>query len=371
MKFIISQSDFAKALQIIFRSVAQKPHLPILSNILLEANKNGIKMQATNLEIGTTIEVKTDVKKEGKLTIPAKIINEFVSSLPGGEITFEEKDNSVSLSLRKFQARISTTSTEEFPVVPTSNKEADISFEGEFLAKALDQVVFSAAAEEGRPVLSGVLFDLSGSKLKLVATDGYRLSYRELDTNSKLKFKVIIPAKSLFEVRRVISEIGPKEKIQILLARDQNQVIFKIANVEIVSRLIEGEFPDWEKIIPKEFITKSTIDCDEFAKAIKVSSVFARDSSNVIKLKIEPKSIILSANTKEVGDNVSEIDGQTTGDGGEIAFNFRYLSDILSAVNTKEVIFEMAGPLSAGLFRPQDQKSKEFFHIIMPVRVQV
>jgi DNA polymerase-3 subunit beta len=369
MRFIINQEELSKTLQIITRSVSQKPHLPILSNILFETKKGKLILQATNLEIGTTIILKTEIEKEGKITVPAKIINEFVSSLPLGKISIEERDGSVNLISGKFQARISTIPPDEFPAVPTSEAKPDLELEAFNFQKALNQVIFAAAAEEGRPVLAGVLFDFSPDGLKMVATDGYRLSFRKIPFKSRLKSKIIVPARSLAEVAKVISEVsGKDEKIEILLAAEQNQIIFKISNVEVVSRLIEGEFPDWEKIVPKEFEIKTQVDREEFSKAIRITSVFARDSSNVIKLKIDPKSIIMSANTKEVGDNVSEVDAKVTGGEGEIAFNYRYLIDVLGVLEAKDVNFEIIGPLNPGIFKAE--KDQDFFHIIMPVRLQ-
>jgi DNA polymerase-3 subunit beta len=370
MEFIINQQDLSLILQIISRSVSQKPHLPILSNILFEAKNGVLKLQATNLEIGTTITLHNKIKKEGKITIPAKIINEFISSLPQGEILIEENENSVNLNSGKFQARISTTPPDEFPAVPTSQNQPDLKIDSTVFQKALDQVIFAAAAEEGRPVLAGVLFNFKNNELEMVATDGYRLSFKRIPQKSKIDSKIIIPAKSLVEVSKIISEVGAKdEKIDLILSREQNQIIFKISNIEIVSRLIEGEFPDWEKIVPHAFEIKSQIDREEFLKAVKITSVFARDSSSVIKLKIGGKSIILSANTKEVGDNISEVDAKTTGGEGEIAFNYRYLIDILGEMDSKEVNFNMIGPLNPGMFRDED-KTGDFFHIIMPVRLQ-
>jgi len=371
MKFFISQEKLTNYLSIITRAVAQKPHLPILSNVLIEVRKGILKLQATNLEIGITLEEEVKSQKDGKVAIPARVFSDFIASLPPGEILAEEKDGSFYLNLQKFNARISTGNAEEFPVVPTSSQKADLVFEKEEFARAVSKVIFAAAAEEGRPVLTGTLFDLDKNGLKMVATDGYRLSFYKLGLSSKLNFKIIIPAKSLAEVLKIATETTDKKgKIEVILAKDQNQIIFKVANAEIVSRLIEGEFPDWEKIIPKEFPTRVVMNREEFLKAIRITSIFARDASNIIKCQIGEKSIILSANTKEVGDNVSEIDGRIDGEGGEIAFNYRYLLDVLSAINSEGVSFEMIGPLNPGRFKAAKENAEDFFHIVMPVRVQ-
>lgn len=371
MKFSIPQEKLTKLLQISSRAISSKPHLPILTCILLEVKNGAIKLQSTNLEVGITQIEKVNVEKQGKAAFPARVFLEFVSSLPPGKVDVETKEKGGFLELQRFKARIALGDPEEYPIVPTSDKKTDLVLDSKSFVKAASKVVIAAAVEGGRPVLTGVLFDLGGGMLKMVATDGYRLSFYQLSVDSKLSNKMIIPAKSLTEVLKIASEASDKRgKIEVIFAKDQNQIIFKVGEVEIVSRLIDGEFPDWGKIIPKEFQTKTVTNNEEFLKAVKIASIFARDSSNVVKCKVEKKSLVLSANTKEVGDNVSEVDSRVEGVGGEIAFNYRYLLDVLLALEGGEVGFEMIGPLNPGRFTAGNDNNQDFFHIVMPVRVQ-
>jgi DNA polymerase-3 subunit beta len=378
MKLTVLQENLARALNTSNRSVATRAQLPILSNVLLEADKGRLKVSATNLETGINLWLGANVEKEGKITVPAKILTEFVASLPTDKVEMEVKDNSLFLNCASFQANFVGLPASEFPLVPSLTEEANISFSGKIFSSAVSQVTFAAATDEGRPVLTGVLLAVKEGKLIFVATDGYRLSVREVDSEKSAKKKsweaikefkegLIIPARTLAEVSRVVGESETK-KVEVAVTPKASQAIFALSEAEVVSRLIEGSFPDYEQIIPDKRSTKATMEKEDLLRAVKMAAIFARESANIIKFEIKSNKLKVSANTAQVGGNLSEVEAKVEGKGEKIAFNSRYLLDFLNVVDSQQVIFEMGGSLNPGVFKPVGETS--FLHIIMPVRVQ-
>ncbi len=294
---------------------------------------------------------------------------DFINSLPVGEVALEEEGLILKIISGSFTANINGISAAEFPSVPTSADKPTLTLPTQAFGKAIKEVSFAAATEEGRPVLTGILTSLEKGELSLVATDGYRLGRQSLTQKTKEEFKIIIPAKTLIELGRIIGEMKKEGELTMTVAGEQNQVVFHLGSIDLVSRLIEGQFPAWQKIIPTSSTTEATLDREELLAAVKIASIFARDSANIVKLSLDPKDrLTVAANTKQVGDNTGVVDGKIIGEGGSIAFNSRYLLDLLSNINTPQIVFEMSGPLNPGVFKnPQDP---EFLHVIMPVRVQ-
>ncbi|HUV72421.1 MAG TPA: DNA polymerase III subunit beta [Clostridia bacterium] len=371
MKIQVLQENLNKGLNIASRSISTKAQLPILANVLLQTDNNRLRLSATNLETGITLWTGAKIEKEGEITIPAKIFSEVVSSLPAGKVDLEITGNSLNLSCEGYQASLNGISASEFPKLPGYSKEALFSLPAEKLLGAINQVAFAAATDEGRPVLTGVLFKISQKKLSLVATDGYRLSLKEIELSQPVKEEVslLLPAKTLMEVSRLIGEEkGDKGVVQMGFTKEQNQVVFVFPELELFSRVIEGEFPDYQKIIPQNLETKAILDKESFSRAVRLVSIFARDAANIVKLKVDKSSLELSANSPQVGENKNSLEAKVEGNGGEIAFNFRFLQGFLGAIPEGEVSLEMSGSLNPGIFR--SQKEKEFIHIIMPVRLQ-
>ncbi len=369
MKIQILQENFNKGLNIAFRSISSKAQLPILANVLLRTDKNRLQISATNLETGITLWLGAKVEEEGEITIPAKILTEIVASLPAGKIDLEVKENSLKISSEGYDASLNGIPAAEFPKLPTYSPDSLFSFPSEKLLEAINQVAFSAATDEGRPVLTGVLFKLQEKRLSLVATDGYRLSLKtiEMETPVKEAISLLLPAKTLMEVGRIIAD-EKAQAVQMGFTKEQNQVVFVFADLELFSRVIEGEFPDYTKIIPQSFSTKVALDRESFSRAVKVVSIFARDSANIIKLKIDKNSLQMSANSPQVGENKNSLEAKLEGEESEIAFNYRFVQGFLGAVVSPEVSLEMSGPLNPGIFRAVGEES--YLHIIMPVRLQ-
>ena len=381
MKFKISQSDFSKTLSAASRSILTKANLPILSNVLISASRNKLEILSTNLETATKASISCKTEIEGKITIPGRTLLEFISQLPEGEVTFEKLGEEVLVSTKGYNARIPTIAPEEFPAIPKIEKGYEVKIKTEDFVKGVDEVAFCAAQDEGRPILTGVLCEFKGGKLSLVATDGYRLSFREIPIEkspSEKNIKIVVPARAISEVAKVIVENieGETGDLSLVVADSLNQINFKVANVEFTSRLIEGEFPGWQKIIPSSFTTKARLPKSEFIKLVRIAAIFARDSGNIVRLKLESAgaskkgALTVLSSAAQVGSTDAQIEVEMTGKGGEIAFNFRYLLEVLSIIGGEEVNFEMIESLNPGRITATDEKDS-FFHIIMPVRLQV
>lgn len=374
MKLSVLQENLAKSLAIVSRSVSAKAQLPALGNILLSTDKGRLKLSATNLETGINYWLGAKIEEEGAISIPAKILTEFVSSLPAEKIDLEVKENTLNLTCGSYQASFVGLPASEFPSVPTLKDKETFSFPGEELFKSITQVTFAAAQDEGRPVLTGVLFQISQDSLALVATDGYRLSFKKM---GKIKGAgdikefdkgLIIPSRTLNEVGKILSDQGQGKNIGLAITPSSNQVIFTTAEAEIVSRLIEGSFPEFEKIIPEKGTTKIVLEREDFIRAVRTAAIFARESANIVKLKVKSQKLKVSANAPQMGENLIELEVKQEGEDNNIAFNSRYLLDFLNSVDTEQISFEMSTPLNPGVFRPVGDSS--YLHIIMPVRVQ-
>lgn len=374
MKLSVLQENLSKGLSIASRSVASRAQLPVLSNILLTTDRGRLRLTATNLETGVNYWLGAKIGKEGTLSVPAKIFTEFVASLPPEKITLAAQENSLKVSCGSCQASFVGLNASEFPAVPTLKGRPGITFDSYDLAGALSQVAFAAAQDEGNPVLTGVLFLIKDDQLLLVATDGYRLSLKKvkgLKGISKIKeFKkgLLIPAKTLLEVGRIIGEGDQEKKLGLAIAPKSNQAIFVTPESEVISRLIEGEFPDFERIIPERGKTKTTVETELLRRAVKIAAIFARESANIIRFDLGKNGLTLSANTAQVGENKSQVEAKVEGEKSQIAFNSRYLLDFLNSVQADLIKFEISGPLNPGVFSPADDKT--YTHIIMPVRVQ-
>ncbi|MBU1127022.1 MAG: DNA polymerase III subunit beta [Patescibacteria group bacterium] len=372
MKLVVFQENLAKAFNTAGRFVSSRAQLPVLQNFLLEAGSNSLKISATNLETGICLSLPVKVEKQGSICVPARVLTEFVSSLPASKVELSVKSNKLTVLSPNYSSEFLGVSAGEFPPMPEKSKEKDLSFKKDFFLSAIDMVVFSASSDEGRPVLTGVLFIVRDNKLLLVATDGYRLSLKTLTETDliteELKKGLIIPAKTLSELSRIISDLDTEEKISLNINRKASQLIFSISGVDVISRLIEGEYPDFEKIIPKENKTKINLDSQEFLRAVKIASIFARENANIVKLNFVKDEVEIASSTSQVGSNKNKLAVKIDGPDGEIAFNCRYLLDFLSTSKSETVNFEMDQSLSPGVFTfPSD---KDYCHIIMPVRIQ-
>ncbi|TSC53313.1 MAG: DNA polymerase III subunit beta, partial [Microgenomates group bacterium LiPW_16] len=352
MQFSCLQENLTKGLSIVSRFVSSRPQLPVLSNVLLSARQGKLKLGATNLESGITLQVGAKVEKEGEITVPAKTLTELIGSFPADKIEFTLVENNLKINCQKFQATINGLSAAEFPPLPSSGGKPTISFKAEEVSLPISQVAFAAAQDESRPVLSGVKVFGGEKGLVLAATDGYRLSVKELPgVRLSSPIDIVLPARTLLEIARILGEEKEKE-FSFEITKEANQVIFSLSNAEIVCRLLEGQFPDFEKIIPRSFASRAVLAKEEFLSAVRTASIFAREAANIVKFQILNDKFQIGANAPQVGENTTIVEAKIEGEGGEIAFNSRFLLDYLNVVPQEEIIFEMSGPLSPGVFKP-------------------
>ncbi|KKQ66909.1 MAG: polymerase III subunit beta protein [Candidatus Daviesbacteria bacterium GW2011_GWA2_38_24] len=373
MKINILQQDLLPGLQAVSRSCGVKSSLPVLANILLQAENDKLKLSATNLEIGVIKEINAQVIEEGELTVPAKTLVDVVSSLSGAEITLEASGEQLKISTPHFNALLNGISATEFPSIPLSSDKS-ITVSGKDVHISLPQVSFAAASDEGRPILTGILTEIKNDNLELVATDGFRLAHKKttLSGTNGANFKALIPRRTFEELIRLVSEeIGSKEVDQMLevsTSENQNQIIFKVGNTKLSSRLIEGNFPAWEKIIPTTMVSSAVIDRTSLLKAVKLAAVFAKsDTANIVKLELKDGKLRLTSEAKELGGQESDIEAKTEGIGLLIAFNSKFLIDALQNSNADDVQIEFSGNLSPALIRPVGEEGLEY--VVMPVRL--
>jgi len=374
MDFKILQEDLANALSIVSRFVSSRPQLPVLANILFSANKgNKLLLVATNLEIGIQVLLDAKVEKEGQLALPAKDINEFISYLSPGKIHFSsDKNMRMTLNSKSGKSIFAGMDASEFPKMPVANEALTISLPIDGIKESFEKIGFAAASDDTRPVLAAINWQFQKNGYRMVATDGYRLSLKDVkNIKSKLKKKddilqFLIPARSLAEVVRLTKG----DEIKVGLTSDSNQVVFLMDQIQLSSRLIEGDYPDYQKILPKEAGTKVTIDKVELLQAIKTASVFARNSGNIVKLDVKKDFVSISANAAGIGENKTNVDAKIEGESLEIAFNYRFVIDLLSAIREteKEVMIELTESLAPGLFKIASDP--DWLHLIMPVRVE-
>ena len=365
MKFTILQQDLLPSLQSVSRSAGVHSTLPVLGNLLLSIEDKKLKVAATNLEIGVIKYIPVIDETPGEITVPAKTLVDLISGLGQSQITLEQTGEVLNVQSGKFKASINGMSAAEFPAIPVS-KNPGISFPKDVFLNS-SQILFAAAVDEGRPVLTGILIDIKDAKLDFVATDGFRLAHRQIALpKDATTFKSLIPKKTFEEVLRIISEQDVDE-VSIATSENQNQVIFTLGQTIVSSRLIEGQFPAWEKIIPQKIVGRALIEKDQLIKAVKLASVFAKNEANIVVLKTSKGSLAFKSSAKEIGSQENEIEGEVSGEELQIAFNTKFLLDAVSNIPTQQVMIEFSGALSASLIKPIGEEGLEY--IVMPVRL--
>lgn len=400
MRVSCLQENLAKGLSIVGRAVASRSTLPVLGNILLEAKNGELRLAATNLEIGVNCWLGAKVEDEGAITVPARLLAEFVNSLPPERIDMELTVRTQTLHLRcaRFEANMKGIDAADFPIIPTAGggheiEEATeilegtrIELEAAGLRKMIDQVAFAASTDESRPTLTGVEVSFNPERLAMAATDGYRLSVRSIALDKamvKEAMTVIVPARSLGELARISADADEERPVQVIVTQSRNQALFQIwgkaeargnfHRVELVSQLIDARFPDYRAIIPKSHTTRTVVDTASLLKAVRVAFLFARDNANIIRLAVAPGNgekqgqVRLTASSQEMGDNVNELDALVEGSDLEIAFNARYLIDVLTQIDQPQVVIETTQSTRPGTIRPVGLGEEEFLHVVMPM----
>ena len=366
MKTTVLKDFLKEGVSMAERIAAKNPSLPILSNILLKAGGGTIQLAATNLEIGITSRIRGKVVEEGVCTIPGKVFSDYVSLLDESTLTLEQSGTDLLIRNDRGDTKLHGLPAEDFPLIPTIHQENKHSCPASALREAISQVIFAAAYDDARPEISGVLLKLAEKELTLVATDSYRLAEKHVSLSEKTSHEVsaIVPVRALQELLRVLSQEGGD--VSIFLT--ENQILFTVGDTELVSRLIDGQYPNYEQIVPVSHTTQATINTNDLVKAVRATSLFSRPGINDLTVTLEPKNkkIVLQAANNQVGENHREITADIDGDENTIVFNGRYLLDGLTNLRDENTVFQMTNNASPGVFRPAG--SPGYLYIVMPIK---
>lgn len=377
MKFTCKQQDLAKALSTVSHAVASRSTLPILSNIRLTAEGERVRFSATNLEIAVTCWAPANIQEEGETTSPARLLADFVNTLPAADVKLDlnASTQALKVSARNSQATIRGMDPAEFPTLPTGEgAEESVTMDTADLRRMIGEVAFAAASDDARPVFTGVLARMRDGRLTLASADSFRLAVATLELPGAPSLAdALIPAKSLTELARILPAEG---QVTMAPTPNRNQVLFRAGDVEMMSNLIAGTFPNFEAIVPKSHATRVTLPTDQFRQAAKTATLFARDSANIVRLKVEggepggltPGLVTLQATAEEVGDATTTIEeAAIDGAGLEIIFNVKYLTDVLAVLETPQVALELNSPQSPGVIRPVGAEGEKYTYVIMPM----
>ncbi|MEO5883977.1 MAG: DNA polymerase III subunit beta [Candidatus Limnocylindrales bacterium] len=369
MRLSVMQENLARGLSVVSRAVSSRSTLPVLANVLLKTEDAGLKLTATNLEIGITYWVPGKIDEDGATTVPAKLLTDLVNSLPAGDKVELEVTTGDTLHIKagRFQSHIKGIDADEFPAIQTAGDRPTTRIAQNVLRRALAEVAFAAASDEARPILTGVLARFEGDQLTLAAADNYRIAVKTVPILDPVaETSVVIPARALNELARVLADID--DPVDVVLAGARNQVLFHLDGIDLVSRLIDGQFPNYQQVMPQTHATRAIIDREELLRAVRPAALIAHESANIVKLQIGgdgESGVTVSANA-EVGDHVGQVEAEVEGDGTTIAFNARYLADVLTNVAAEQFALELNGPLSPGVFKPIGDD--HYVHVVMPVR---
>lgn len=375
MKVSCLHENISKGLSIVGRAVATRSTLPVLGNVLIKTEKSGLKLSATNLEMGITCWIGAKIHEEGSTTLPAKTFIDLVGTLPNERIDFEldVRKQTMHVACAEFTNEIKCIGSDEFPVLPSVDDAHDLEINVSNLREMIDQVVFAAATDDSRPVLTGVEVKIEKGQLSFAAADGFRLAVcsSSLSATDDTQIGVIIPARALSELARIIGD--HKDAVSITMPPDGGQVIFRVNDVELVCQLIEGSFPDYQQLLPDSYLTRVVMPTDKFLGACRAAQIFAREASYAVTLSVKSgdnpgKDILeVSANAAETGSNESSVESSLEGDPVNITFNVRYLTEVLRVIGTPNVALESNGEGSPGVLRPVGRD--DFVSVIMPMHV--
>jgi len=375
MKVSVLQENLAKGLNIVSRAVSPRSTLPVLSNVLVATDEGRLRLSATNLELGITCWIGAKIEEEGSTTVPARTFTELVGTLSDQQVEMSLSVRTQTLNIHSGSSNtdLKCIDSQEFPPMPTPDLGDGIPLNVNDLKEMIHQVAFAASTDEARPVLTGVLVTVNGDELTMASADGFRLSVRKarLPSPTSRPQLAIIPARALSELARIISD--GNQVVNMILPSDRGQVIFQMQDFQLVSQLIEGTFPDYEQIIPKSRETRSVLSTTSFLKACKQAEIFAREGSHIARINItpggelKPGSVMISGQSEETGSSQSEMDASIDGTPLLIAFNVRFLREVLEVIKTPELALETSADTAPGVIRPVGDDN--FLHVIMPMHL--
>jgi DNA polymerase-3 subunit beta len=374
MKLTCLQENLSRGLNIVGKAVSTRSTLPVLGNVLLATDQSRLKLAATNLELGINCWIGARIEEKGAITLPARTLVDMVNAFTAEKVSMELNVRSKSLRLTcgRSEANIKGIDAEEFPLIPESEPDGVEIPSGAF-GEMITKTAFAAAADESRPILTGVLVKFDGERVTMAAADGFRLSvaYSGLGSPVDEPFTLIIPANSLKELNRICGD--QEQSIRLTLPAGRGQVIFAIKDVDLVSQLIDGAFPDYDQIIPTSHATRTVVATSEMLAACKAADIIAREAAHTARIRILPDDeltpghMVVAAMSAETGDNETEIDALVDGDPVEVAFNVRYLNEVLSVIETPQVAVETVSESNPGVIRPVG--NDDFVHVIMPMHL--
>jgi DNA polymerase-3 subunit beta len=376
MKVTVLQENLARGLGMVSKAVSPRSTLPVLANILIASDEGRLRLSATNLEMGVTCWIPARIEEEGSTTVPARTFSDLVSTLPSDQVLLKLDTPTQTLNVRGGTSTndIKCIDAQEFPPMPVPDFDGAVQINVGDFREMIHQVAFAASSDEARPVLMGVLVQVEKDKLTMAAADGFRLSVRRavLSTPSSAPVSAIVPAQALKELARVATD--SEEPIYMVLPKGRGQVVFRVKDVEVVSQLIDGTFPDFQQIIPRSYKSRTLVSTSSLLKACKQAEIFAREGSNVARLNIktaqsemQPSEVEISATSEETGKNETIVEATVDGSGLLIAFNVKFLREALEVIRTPNVALETSAPNAPGVVRPVGDD--QFLHVIMPMHL--
>jgi DNA polymerase-3 subunit beta len=375
MKVSVLQENLAHGLGIVSRAVSPRSTLPVLGNILVATDEGRLRLSATNLELGITCWIGAKIEEEGSTTVPARTFTDLVSTLPLDQVKMDLNVRTQTMNVRcgASNTDFKCIDSQEFPPMPIPDLEEGIKLNVADLREMIGQVVFASSTDEARPILTGVLMKVENSQITLAAADGFRLSVRSSELTSPVdrSFSAVIPARALSELSRISTD--GKEAVTMVLPYRSGRVIFRTKDAELVSQLIEGSFPDYQQIIPRTYQTRTVLSTASFLKACKQAEIFAREGSLIARINIvpggelKPGTVEISGQSEETGSNQTIVDASVEGPPLLVAFNVRFLREVLDVIKTPNVALETTVDTSPGVIRPVGDSN--FLHVIMPMHL--
>ena len=365
MKVICTQENLKMGLSTVGRIISSSNTLPILGNLLIKTENGLLKISSTNLEIAITTQVRCKVEEEGEITVVSKTVNDLINNLPNKNITLSSSSAGLSLETDNYHTVIKTLPAEEFPLIPKLEGGSLISLDSQELKASLDQVVFAASTNQTQPEISGVLFAQENNELKIAATDRYRLAEKKLVLKEKVLTaqEVIIPQKTILELSRIIG--SQKGLVEIHL--NETQVSLSFNDTEIISRLIDGQYPDYKQIIPTEFKINVKTEKSALASALKAVAVFSQGTNSVrLEFSEEKQKLILAAESSDLGKSEVELPAEIKGGSTVLILNYRYILDCLSSIDSPNVTLKIIDDSSPSLIVPEEKN--DYMYLVMPIK---
>lgn len=367
MRLTCSQKKLVNALSIANKAVATNNTLPVLNNILIKAEGNCVYFTSTNLELAVQYFIEAEVKNEGKITLPSKLISSYVGYLKDGEVDIEvEEGVSVLVKSGKSKTKIKGISAEEFPTIPDVDKEGGFSVGIKEFSQAISQVIFAAALNTTRPILTGVYFYITEGQLKMVATDSYRLSERSLSVDDiHGEVSCIIPARTIVELGSMFSLVEGTERVEVSMSK--NQVMFSVGKLQVVSRLIDGQFPNYKQVIPDSDGVVARMQVSDLSLVLKRIGLFSKENNNKVLLKVGQGKVVVTTEVTQYGVGEEELEASIEGGEGQIALNSQFILDALANLGDKEVVFGLIDSAKPAVLK--SSSNKDYVHIIMPLKI--